>query len=32
MGMTGIQPKLKPDGFAASYGADGVAHGRTNFV
>lgn len=30
LGMTGIQPKLKPDGFAASYGADGVAHGRTN--
>jgi len=30
LGMTGIEPKLKPDGFAASYGADGVAHGRTN--
>ena len=29
LGMTGIIPKLKPDGFAASYGADGVAHGRT---
>ena len=28
LGMTGIVPKLKPDGFAASYGADGVAHGR----
>lgn len=29
LGMTGIEPKLKPHGFAASYGADGVAHGRT---
>lgn len=28
LGMTGIEPKLKPDGFAASYGADGAAHGR----
>ena len=28
LGMTGIVPKLKPHGFAASYGADGVAHGR----
>lgn len=28
LGMTGLTPKLKPDGFAASYGADGVAHGR----
>ena len=28
LGMTGIEPKLKPEGFAASYGADGVAHGR----
>jgi predicted RNase H-related nuclease YkuK (DUF458 family) len=28
LGMTGIEPKLKPHGFAASYGADGVAHGR----
>jgi predicted RNase H-related nuclease YkuK (DUF458 family) len=28
LGVTGIEPKLKPDGFAASYGADGVAHGR----
>jgi predicted RNase H-related nuclease YkuK (DUF458 family) len=28
LGMTGLEPKLKPDGFAASYGADGVAHGR----
>jgi predicted RNase H-related nuclease YkuK (DUF458 family) len=29
LGMTGIQPKLKPDSWAASFGADGVAHGRT---
>lgn len=29
LGMTGIQPKLKPEGFAASYAADGVAHGKT---
>lgn len=28
LGMTGIEPKLKPHSFAASYGADGVAHGR----
>ncbi len=28
LGMTGVEPKLKPDGFAASYGADGIAHGR----
>lgn len=28
LGMTGVEPKLKPQGFAASYGADGVAHGR----
>lgn len=25
LGMTGIQPKLKPEGFAASYGADKIA-------
>jgi predicted RNase H-related nuclease YkuK (DUF458 family) len=30
LGMTGIEPKLKPDSWAASFGADGVAHGRTN--
>lgn len=30
LGMTGIQPKLKPEGFAASYAADGVAHGKTH--
>lgn len=28
LGMTGIEPKLKPDSWAASFGADGVAHGR----
>lgn len=31
LGMTGIEPKLKPESFAASYGADGVAHGRTSY-
>lgn len=30
LGMTGIQPKLKPESWAASFGADGVAHGRTS--
>lgn len=28
LGMTGIHAKLKPESFAASYGADAVAHGR----
>ena len=28
VGMTGIEPKLKPDSWAASFGADGVAKGR----
>lgn len=28
LGVTGITPKLKPDSWAASFGADGVAHGR----
>ena len=28
LGMTGIEPKLKPDSWAASFGADGVAHGK----
>lgn len=28
LGMTGITPKLKPFGFAASYGADSIAKGR----
>lgn len=30
LGATGIRPKLKPDSWAASFGADGVAHGRTD--
>ena len=30
LGMTGIEPKLKPESWAASFGADGVAHGKTN--
>ena len=29
LGVTGIQPNLKPQSWAASFGADGVAHGRT---
>lgn len=32
LGMTGVEPKLKPDSWAASFGADGVAHGRTEKV
>jgi uncharacterized protein len=28
LGMTGVEPKLKPDSWAASFGADGVVHGR----
>ncbi len=28
LGVTGLEPKLKPEGFAASHGADGIAHGR----
>lgn len=28
LGMTGIHAKLKPESFAASYGADAIAHGR----
>lgn len=28
-GMTQIEAKLKPESWAASFGADGVAHGRT---
>lgn len=31
LGMTGIEPKLKPNSWAASFGADGVAHGRTEY-
>lgn len=26
LGMTGIEPKLKPDGFAASHGADNIVN------
>lgn len=29
LGMTGIEPKLKPESFVASFGADAVAHGRS---
>jgi predicted RNase H-related nuclease YkuK (DUF458 family) len=32
LGVTGIAPKLKPDSWAASFGADGVAHGRTEYA
>ena len=32
LGMTGIEPKLKPESWAASFGADGVAHGKTEKV
>lgn len=28
IGMTGIEPKLKPESWAASFEADGSAHGR----
>lgn len=28
LGMTQIEPKLKPESFAASFGADAVAHGK----
>jgi len=28
LGMTGIKPKLKPESWAASFGADAVVHGR----
>lgn len=27
LGMTGLEPKLKPESWAASFGADAVAHG-----
>lgn len=30
LGMTGVEPKLKPESWAASFGADGIAHGRGN--
>lgn len=29
LGITGIEPKMKPESWAASFGADGVAHGKT---
>lgn len=32
LGMTGIEPKLKPESWAASFGADGVAHGKTEYT
>lgn len=28
LGMTGIEPKMKPDSWAASFGADAVVHGK----
>jgi predicted RNase H-related nuclease YkuK (DUF458 family) len=28
LGVTGIQPKLKPESWAASFGADGIVNGR----
>lgn len=28
LGMTGLEPKLKPESWAASFGADAVVHGR----
>lgn len=28
LGVTGIEPKLKPESWAASFGADGVVHGK----
>lgn len=28
LGVTGIEPKLKPDSWAASFGADAIVHGR----
>jgi predicted RNase H-related nuclease YkuK (DUF458 family) len=28
LGMTGVEPKLKPDSWAASFGADAIVHGR----
>lgn len=30
LGMTGIQPKLKPESWAASFGADAVVNGRSS--
>ena len=31
-GLTGQKPKLKPDSFAASCGAHGIAHGRCEYT
>lgn len=31
LGMTGIEPKLKPESWAASFGADAIAHGRGGY-
>jgi len=28
LGVTGIEPKLKPESWAASFGADGIVHGK----
>lgn len=28
LGMTGVEPKLKPDSFASSFGADHIANGK----
>lgn len=30
LGMTGLEPKLKPESWAASFGADAVAHGLSD--
>lgn len=30
LGMTGVEPKLKPESWAASFGADAIAHGRAS--
>lgn len=30
LGMTGLEPKLKPDSWAASFGADGIGRGYQN--
>lgn len=32
LGMTGIEPKLKPQSWAASFGADGVVNGRGQHI
>lgn len=30
LGVTGVEPKLKPESFAASFGADSVVNGKTH--